>query len=54
MLIDSFSCFGVFSGEDKQELQSLVSNSTSDNRFAMERNDNAVDDPEMVASMVGM
>ncbi|KAK9055663.1 hypothetical protein SSX86_026748 [Deinandra increscens subsp. villosa] len=42
----------VSSGEDEYELQSLVSNSTTSDGFAaMERNDNAVDDPEIVVDM---
>ncbi|CAI9297387.1 unnamed protein product [Lactuca saligna] len=44
--------------EEKHELQSLVSNSTFADRTSenldMNKNGDAVDDPEMVASMVGM
>ncbi|KAL8191899.1 hypothetical protein R6Q57_028630 [Mikania cordata] len=41
----------VSSGENEHELQRLVSNST---RLAMKMNESAVDDPEMVASLVDM
>ncbi|XP_076958641.1 putative pectate lyase 8 [Bidens hawaiensis] len=44
----------VVSSDNKHELQSLTRNSTNVDRFTKERNDNAVDDPEMVASMVQM
>ncbi|KAI7748272.1 hypothetical protein M8C21_000386 [Ambrosia artemisiifolia] len=54
VLAISASVNAVSSGEEKHELKRLVSNSTNVDRFAMERNDNAVDDPEMVASMVDM
>ncbi|XP_024966457.1 probable pectate lyase 8 [Cynara cardunculus var. scolymus] len=43
----------VSSGEEKYELQSLENNSTMADR-GIERNDDAVDDPDMVASMVDM
>ncbi|KVI12328.1 AmbAllergen [Cynara cardunculus var. scolymus] len=48
----------VSSGEEKYELQSLENNSTMADRAienrGIERNDDAVDDPDMVASMVDM
>ncbi|KAK1420593.1 hypothetical protein QVD17_22309 [Tagetes erecta] len=42
------------SREDEHKLERLVHNSTIKDRFGIERNNDAVDDPEMVASMVNM
>ncbi|KAI3801124.1 hypothetical protein L1987_29227 [Smallanthus sonchifolius] len=54
VLANCASVNAVSSGEGEHELGNLVSNSTNADRFAMEQNDNVVDDPEMVASMVEM
>ncbi|KAI3806134.1 hypothetical protein L1987_22027 [Smallanthus sonchifolius] len=59
IFIHSVSVNAVSSGDEKNEFQSFISNSTMADRriveIAIERNDRAVDeDPDMVASMVDM